>query len=926
MPNSFSLLNEDIQACIRERNFEPTPIQEKAIPEIINDRNPLIIAPTGTGKTEAAILPVFHNYMKQKVKEPIAIIYITPLRALNRDMLERITWWGDKLGPEVSVRHGDTSQTERSKQLKHPPDLLITTPESLGSILTAPKMGDHLINVRYVIIDEVHELVEDKRGAQLAVALERLALRSGGFQRIGLSATIGDPEKVAKFFKLDTIVRDEDTERKLKVTVECPRYSKDDIALSDKLQVPPDVVARLRRLKDLVDERKAVLTFVNTRTMAELLSSRFEAWDKAHHIGVHHSSLSRDVRVVAEKKFKDGTIKGLIATSSLELGIDIGKIDLVVQYTSPRQVCRLIQRVGRSGHTIYRFPEGVVITSDPEDVLEASVIARNALDGKLEGISTFEKPLDVLAQQIVGITLELGRQKISEAFELVKKAYPFRDLTIDEFISVVQQLVAERILWTEGNEFGKKKPAYLYYYGNLSMIPDETKFFVMDSTSGKNIAVLDEAFVVNNLSPGSLFITRGTPWNVVDITEREVIVQPAYDISGAIPAWEGEQIPVPYEIAQEVGRLRKKILEEGFDFTKYCMDSSAYIEALTLSKKQKDYFIPDDKTIWFEAVDNFLIIYAHFGSVVNETLGKMVSILVSAYLGETVGMKSDPYRLILEFTKSSQPELVKKVLLETKPETVKTILERSLLRTTLFRYKFIQVAKRFGLVEKFHDYQKINIRRLIEAVLDSPIYQETLNEIFKEKLDVEKTKEVLSDMQSGKIKINEYNGKMSPLTQHTLDRIMKVPELILPARPESEIIEIMKTRIYDKRAKLICTYCSSIFYDMVKDLPKKIKCPSCGSTMVTFSKSDEDVKALLEKKKQSKKLDDEEEKKLKEYEHIATLINAYGKQAVIVLSGRGVGPEVATRVLGRRRQTEKGLFKDMLEEQKKFLATKRYWT
>ncbi len=927
MPHSFSLLNKDIQACITEKAWaSPTPIQEKAIPEILNEKNPLIIAPTGTGKTESVLLPVLHNYFNQKERDPISIIYVSPLRALNRDLLDRITWWGQRLGLEVMVRHGDTPQKERTKMLKNPPDLLITTPETLGSLLTAPKFGDHFINTRYVIIDEVHELVEDKRGAQLTVALERLALRSGGFQRIGISATIGDPEKVAQFFKLDKVVRDTDTERKLSITVECPRYEKVDIALGDKLHVSPEVVSRLKRLKTLVDQHKAVLTFVNTRQMAELLSSRFEAWDKANDIAVHHSSLSKDVRIVAEKKFKDGSIKGLIATSSLELGIDIGNVELVVQYNSPRQVARLVQRVGRSGHNILKFPKGIILTSDPDDVMEAAVIAKRALAGQLEPIKTFEKPLDVLAQQLVGITLELGRMKTNEAFDLVKKAYPYRNLTIDEFISVLEQMASERIIWMEKNEFGRKKAAYIYYYSNLSTIPDETKFFVKNISTNTNVGVLDERFVVNNLNPGSLFITKGTPWTVVDITEREVLVQPAYDISGAIPAWEGEQIPVPFDVAQEVGSLRRRIADEKLDFIEYCMDSSAYVEALSMMKKQKEFFVPDDKNIWFESVDNFLIMHSHFGSVVNETLGKIISLLVSAYMGETVGTKSDPYRIVFEFSKKPDLELVKKVIHETKPEQIKELLEKSLLRTTLFRYKFIHVARRFGLIEKFRDYQKVNIRRLVEAVLDSPIYKETLNEIFTEKIDVEKTKEVLHGIHTGHYKMHDYVGKTSPMSNHVLTRLMQVPELILPHRPESEIIEIMKERVMDRRAKLICTYCTNIFYDIIRDLPKKIECPNCHSTMVTYAKGDEDVKALLEKKKEGKELGEEEQKKLKEYDHIATLINAYGKNAIVVLSGKGVGPEQATRILARKRPTEKQLFKDMLEAQKAFLATKRYWT
>ncbi len=924
MPSSFELLNEEIRKLAQERFRETTPIQEKAIPEILSGKNVLIIAPTGVGKTEAALLPILHRFLKQKHRDGIGILYLTPLKSLNRDMLSRIEWWGEKLGLKIAVRHGDTTQSERQKQMKSPPQLLICTPETLGAILTAPKMGKHLANVRYVIIDEVHELVEDKRGVQLAIALERLAERAPDFQRIGLSATVGEPDKVAEFFKLDSIVKT-DIERKISLSVECPKLEKEDIELSERLLLSPEVVARLRLLKDLVEKYKSVLTFVNTRQTAELLSSRFAAWDKEHKIAVHHSSLSKDTRIIAEKKFKDGTIKGLIATSSLELGIDIGLIDLVVQYISPRQVSRLVQRVGRSGHAIDRFPKGIIISTEPDDILEAGAICKNALEGNLEKVRTFDKPFDVLAHQLVGLTLDMGRVPIDKAFEVVRRAPSYKSLTMDEFMAVIVQLARERIIWLEKDAFGKKKLSFLYYYSNLSMIPDEAKYFVLDAETRKNIGVLDESFVANSLEPNSIFITRGTPWRVLDVSARDVIVEPAEDISGAIPAWEGEQIPVPFDIAQEVARLRKDAAEDKLDPQKYCLDEQA-VKAVTKSAKDQDkFFMPDDRTIVFEAADHFVIAYCPFGSLVNETIGKVLSILLSTFLGETVAMKSDPYKIIFEFGGAPRQDLIQTFLMETKPDAILKILETSLLRTPLFRYKFIHVARRFGLLEKRVDYQKISVRKVIEAVLDSPIYTETFNEIMKEKFDLEKTKELLSEIQTKKIKFLDYKGKTSPMTMQVMQKLFSVPELISPARPEKEILDLIKKRIDDKMAKMVCMYCGNIFYERIKALPEKIKCPKCGGSVITYAKADEDISKLFEKRGEGKKLSDEEKKALKEYEQIASLVNAYGKKAIIVLSGRGVGAETATRILGRMRKTERELLRDMLDAQKTFIKTKHYW-
>lgn len=919
----FETLAPRLCALAEERFGKATRIQELAFQKVLENKNVLIIAPTGTGKTEAAVLPVLSKLASQEnPAKAISVVYISPLKSLNRDLLERIEWWASKLGLSLGVRHGDTPTSERTKQQKNPPQLLITTPETLGSLLVAPKMGKHLENVRFVIIDEVHELVCDKRGCQLTLALERLAVRAPGFQRIGLSATVGEPAKVADFFKLEEVVRDPATERKLELSVECPRWNKEDAALAAQLQTVPEVAARLRRIKQLVNENNAVLAFVNTRQMAELLASRFEAWDKAHHIGVHHSSLSRDVRVVAEKTFKEGGIKGLIATSSLELGVDIGRVELVVQYLSPRQVSRLIQRVGRSGHSVHAFPKGVVLCQDAEDVLEAGAIAKHALEGRLESTRTFEKPLDVLAQQLVGITLESGRQNIENSLALVRKAHPFRNLTETEFLSVLRQLASQRIIWFEDREFGKRKPAYLYYFTNLSMIPDESKFFVIDAASGKNIAVLDESFVTNNLGIGELFVCRGMPWRVLDVAEKEVIVETADDISGAIPAWEGEQIPVPFEIAQEVGKLRRLVARDGFDFSKYCFDGAAFAEALHLARKQEPFFVPDENKIFIETIDNFVLCHAHFGTLVNETLAKVVSVLVSSFLGASVRTKTTPYCIVFQFSEKHEPrpDLVKRFLLETRPDQLRGILEKSLLRTTLFRTRFVHVAKRFGLLEKRVDYQRVSVRRLIEAVCDSPVYEEALNEIFTEKLDVEKAAQVLGQIQNKEVGLVDCKGQ-SALSKFVLHKFMSLPELVMPGRPDDEIIEIMRKRILARRAKLFCTYCKAYFYETVENLPKKIKCPSCGAATMTFAKNDEDVKTLFEKQH----LSAQEEKKKKEYEQVAVLLNAYGKNAVIVLSGRGVGPDAATRLLSRMRKSEKELFKDMLDAQKQFLATKQYW-
>ncbi len=375
----YDKLNEKVRELFLKKFKDFNPIQKLAIPKILNNENTLIVAPTGSGKTEAAFIPVLSKLLDEKEdKKGIRAIYITPLRALNRDLLDRLYWWCDNLGISIAIRHGDTSASERTKQSFRPPEFLITTPETFQILFLGKRLRENIKTVKFVIVDELHEMLNDKRGVQLSLGLERLVNYSGEFLRIGLSATIGDLDLAAKFlfgYRNYSIAYWYENKR-YSIEILYPNIENIDYELAKKIGIHPKVAWSLRKIKDIIDKHKSTIIFVNTREAAEMLVSRFKKWDPGYSIEIHHSSLSKDVRERNEKLFKEGKLKAIIATSSLELGIDIGHVDAVIQYMSPRQVIRIIQRVGRAGHKIGEISKGYIITMDIDDYAESLAIKK----------------------------------------------------------------------------------------------------------------------------------------------------------------------------------------------------------------------------------------------------------------------------------------------------------------------------------------------------------------------------------------------------------------------------------------------------------------------------------------------------------------------------------------------------------------------
>ena len=945
MASVFDLLDPRIQQFLISKDVvEPTEPQEKAIPPILQGNNVLLIAPTGLGKTESALLPLFHNYLRENTsllsqkEKGISILYVTPLRALNRDMLRRTIEWGKELGITVAVRHGDTTQSERARQSRSPPNMLITTPETLQILFTGKRLRNHLKMVKWVVIDEVHELASDERGAQLAVALERLyeltKEKGHGFQRIGLSATVGHPEEVARFlggledktFRKVEIV-EVDVTKHIDIAVELPSIEKNDYACANKYSIEPISFASLRRCKELVEDHVSTLLFINTRDGAEILATRLHLWEKDLSVGVHHGSLSKHARVEAENDFKSGKLKSLICTSSLELGIDVGNTDFVIQYNSPREVTRILQRVGRSGHQVGKTSKGLILATNPEDLAESLVIARRALAGKLECSTVRQNPLSVLSNQIISIALEYGKIEKQKIYKILQRSYPFHKLTPKLFEKVVHQLQNQRSIWVEEDEktIGKRTSSRHYFLENISMIPDEKTYAVVDISSRTRIGKLDESFVLSYGIEGAKFILKGRPWVIVKREEDSILVSQIKDM-GTVPSWVGEDIPIPFEVALEVGKLRR-YAAEGKNISDYpCgkKNLDKFLQQIANQQKQ-DFVVPDDKTITIETEEKSVVINACFGTKVNETLGRLISALLAQSFGESVGIQSDAYRISLELPGRIPVNRIKDILLKTKPESLEYLIETILRNSTYVRWQLVHVARKFGAIRKDFDSKNVGMRKLFTLFEQSPIFGEAIDKLIWERMDIDNTKLILQNIQNGTI--NLHIQRLSPIALAGYETIRG---LMVPQRADRSILRALKKRLEDTEITLICTNCQNTWNTTVGRVEKKPKCPKCGAIKITtLRRYNRPLGKLLTKKDRTK----EETKEVMRLHKNASLVLTYGRFAVYALMGRGIGPDTAARILRRysRQQLEKSeevqmkFLRDILKAELTYARTRGFW-
>jgi len=931
---AFAALGDAVRAALSDRGFEtPTEPQRRAIGPLVDGEDVLVVAPTGTGKTETAMLPVMDR-LEGDERFGIAALYVTPLRALNRDMRDRLEWWADRLALDVQVRHGDTTDYRRQQQAEDPPDVLVTTPETLQAILTGSRLRTALSDVDHVVVDEVHELAASKRGAQLTVGLERLREVADPFQRVGLSATVGDPAEVGRFLTGDRgcEVVEIDVGSRLDVRVRTPTVTDRDEELAGELMTEPEFASHVRYIDGLVAAHESTLVFVNTRQFAEALGSRFK--ELGTDIGVHHGSLAKESRIEVEDRFKAGDLDALLCTSSMELGIDVGHVDHVVQYNSPREVRRLLQRVGRAGHQRDTASSGTIVTTRPDDTLEAMALARRAREGEVEDAAVHHGSLDTVANQVAGLVMDYGEIRAMRAYEILTRAYPFAELSQQEFKQVVRELAGNDVVWLDEDRdtIEKRRGSWQYFYRNLSMIPDEATYTVEDVASGSQVGTLDERFVVNFAAPGEIFIQRGEMWRIteVDDDEETVTVSPVEDPGGEVPSWTGQEIPVPCAVAQEVGEIRGVAgaqFERGADATaaardllrRYPGDVETVADALNPVARQ-EVPLPTDDCLLVEFQGRDVVVNAAFGHQTNETLGRLLSAMLGQRAGSSVGMEVDPYRIELEVPRGITAGDVVEVLEGTDPDHLEAIVELSLKNADALKFRLAQVAAKFGALKRWRGTgARFGRDRLLSALEDTPVYDEALRALLHEELAVERAGEVLAALQRGTIEVETVGGR-TPIGRGGRSGGQ---ELLAPENADASVIRTVRERILDDRVILLCLHCTDWqSRRTVGTVADKPECPECGSTRIAALNpwAEEVVAAVRADEK-----DDEQEKMTERAYRAGSLVQSHGKRAVIALAARGVGPHNAARIINNHREDEEDFYRDILDREREYARTQSFW-
>jgi len=806
-----------VQKWFNSRFEDLTPPQAMAVPLISKKENVLVSSPTGSGKTLTAFLSILNDFFRihreGELKTGVHAIYVSPLKALANDIdrnlkqpLDEMIELAQKLDidiPEikVAVRSGDTSLKERARMVRKPPHILITTPESLGLLLSSKKFRGHFQKTRYIILDEIHDLANNKRGTHLSLSVERLAqIIDIEPVRIGLSATQAPIEDIAGFLggysdgkPRPVNIVDVKERKHLDLRVICP---------VDNLTLHSTEVINSKMydlLVDLVNDHRTTLIFTNTRAGTESIAMQLKERG-VEKLAAHHGSLSKEMRLDVEQKLKAGEMDVVISSTSLELGIDIGYLDLVVQIGSPKSIAKGLQRIGRAGHALRAISKGRLVVFDSDDLIECAVLVRSAYGGHIDRVSIPEKATDVLAQSIIGMSLD-RKWDSDEMYELVSSAYPYRDLSKHEFLEVLDFLGGDSLenhgvypkIWYDKKlkEIGIKRGSRQIYNMNIGTIPQEINYAVVLEGRGVQLGNLSEKFV-ENLSKNDIFVLGGRTYQFLETKRSTVVVKDGLGRKPTVPSWSGEMLPRSFDLSEAVGKFRAEVeerlgepednivnwLEEEFRLDKGA--AKTIISHLDEQKKITG-FVPSDKNLMIEGyVDNRgrsgAIFHFPFGRRVNDALSRAFAYQLGKEIGSSIRISLSDDAFLLTFPNRMAIEgLVDRLM----PEELEPLLRKAIKNTEIFAQRFRHCANRSFMVLRNYKGREISLPRqqlrtsqVLEAIneVDSfPMLEEAYREILYDAFDIKNAQLVINEIKEGirKIGYRGYEPIPSPLS-HSL--------------------------------------------------------------------------------------------------------------------------------------------------------------
>ncbi|NVJ22441.1 MULTISPECIES: DEAD/DEAH box helicase [Myxococcus] len=832
-----------VRRWFAERLGEPTRPQVEGWPLIQAGQDVLIAAPTGSGKTLTAFLAaldsLFRLALERNLEDRTQVLYVSPLKALGNDvqknllqpleeLLSRARAEGYTPGElRVQVRSGDTPASERAQMVRRPPHILITTPESLYLYLTAERARATLRGVRTVIVDEIHALARDKRGSHFTLSMERLkALTETRPQLIGLSATQKPLDAIAGFLTGAS-------------HRECRKVEVGHLRPWDlKLEIPDAELSSLAshemwgqvydRLVTLAGEHRTTLIFVNTRKMAERVAHDLGERLGEGLVAAHHGSMSREIRLAAEEKLKDGRLRVMVATASLELGIDVGNVDLVVQLGTTKAISVLLQRVGRAGHHKAAISKGIIFAMTRDELMECAALLNAVREGDLDAVRIPQKPLDVLAQQVVAACAceEWDERAL---FSLFQRAYPYRDLTWEEYQGVLEVL-SEGIADRRGRagihlhrdrvnqRLKGRRGVRITALTNGGAIPDTFTFSVTAEPEGKVVGTLDEDFAVES-SPGDVFLLGSTAWRIQRVMGSTVMVEDARGAAPNVPFWRGEAPGRTDELSLQVGRLRDELLNRD-DAARFLEQElrmpppavDALLGYLRLGKKMLDA-VPSNHLVvaerfFDEAGGMQLIIHAPFGSRINRAWGMALRKRFCRSFDFELQAAATEDGILLSLGEQHSFPLAD-IFDFLHPDQVEEVLVQAVLQSPLFGTRFRWVATRALALNRMMGGKRVapNLQRarsedLLAAVFpaqvgcqdnhgggdvelpDHPLVKQTMDDCLHEAMDVEGLREVLRQMKDGRIRLEARDVPEPSVFAHAM--IHSQPYTFLDDAPAEE--------------------------------------------------------------------------------------------------------------------------------------------